>query len=503
MAVVGAGINGCAAAEHLVAEGYNVLLIDKGDFGGEASSHSGRVLHCGLQVLAPQKNIWEFIGRPGDFLMRLRVARQMAEDHAELCRTVPGRLKAMDIAVPIYRDAGYAGWQVDFGARLIRYFNGGRNQFGYRRWKYPSQSPHPFASALQNRDRLESVVAFTDQRIDWPDRMAIDAALDAEDMGATIRNFTSVESLSPGLNGLWQLRLADRIQSDQVTDVSAHIVLNLGGAGVDRVIDCVRTNHDVRRKITAVKGVYILARLPPEYQATGVAGMNRIGEPICCLPWGDLHYIGPTETLFEGDIENATPGEDDIRFLLDEIRYFLPAITVSRKDVIMAWAGVRPITNAVGYPKGKRLPFNVLHDLDAEGLPGIFALSWGIVVNHRSTARRIVAAVSSRIAPSRQMSAVSYQPRQFPPSSSPRLQPDHPATLDDVRYCIEHEHAQGIAGVLFRRTGLAWTTTLNRQSVEKTGQIVGQALGWRRKDTDQEISNFIQYLQSHHCFELV
>ena len=53
VAVVGAGINGCAAAQELAGGGYSVLLVDKGDFGAGSTSRSTRLLHCGLRFLAP------------------------------------------------------------------------------------------------------------------------------------------------------------------------------------------------------------------------------------------------------------------------------------------------------------------------------------------------------------------------------------------------------------------------------------------------------------------
>ena len=39
--IIGAGINGCAAARQLTADGFGVLLVDRGDFGGVATARSG------------------------------------------------------------------------------------------------------------------------------------------------------------------------------------------------------------------------------------------------------------------------------------------------------------------------------------------------------------------------------------------------------------------------------------------------------------------------------
>ncbi len=49
--VVGAGIHGAAAALHAARRGLEVLVIDRGDFGGETSWNSLRVLHGGLRYI--------------------------------------------------------------------------------------------------------------------------------------------------------------------------------------------------------------------------------------------------------------------------------------------------------------------------------------------------------------------------------------------------------------------------------------------------------------------
>ena len=49
--VIGAGIHGAAAALEATRRGLNVLVIDRGDFGGETSWNSLRVLHGGLRYL--------------------------------------------------------------------------------------------------------------------------------------------------------------------------------------------------------------------------------------------------------------------------------------------------------------------------------------------------------------------------------------------------------------------------------------------------------------------
>ena len=43
VAIIGAGVNGASAAQHLSAAGYRVLVVDKGDFADGATSRSSRL----------------------------------------------------------------------------------------------------------------------------------------------------------------------------------------------------------------------------------------------------------------------------------------------------------------------------------------------------------------------------------------------------------------------------------------------------------------------------
>ena len=78
--IIGGGINGCSTAQHLAAEGYDVLLAEKNDFASAASSRSSRIVHCGLRYLAPERSPLDFLTQP----RRLRTAVSMADLSCEL-----------------------------------------------------------------------------------------------------------------------------------------------------------------------------------------------------------------------------------------------------------------------------------------------------------------------------------------------------------------------------------------------------------------------------------
>lgn len=498
--IIGAGINGSATARQLCADGYNVLLVDRGDLGGASTARSGRVLHCGLQLLQPRRSVADYLRSPFDLAMRIGAARRAILDFEELCDDLPGRLQPMTILVPIFRESPFKGWHVDLGAKLIRRLGGRNADFQYRRW--PAQDcASPFIADFGDRAAMESLVSFKDFRFDWPERIAIDAALDAEEGGATVLNFTEVRS-ARWASGGWRVQLAQRLSGNEEAEVSARVVLNLAGAWVDEVIGRTTPAMAGPRKVTPVKGVYILVRLPERYRGLGLAGTNSVGEPISCLPWSDLHYIGPTETAFSGGAADVKPEEEDIQFLIAEMRKLTPGLAITRGDVVMAWAGIRPITARKGYPKGKRLPFNVVHDLAGDGIPDMLTLSWGIVANHRSTARALSRAVSAKISPSGPASEIVSRNRTLP-AAGRRLQDDFPVTISDVEFCVENEHAKDLTGILFSRTGLGWTGRMTAESVRLAAEAMAPLLLWNRDKIEHECDILKARLRAEHRFDLL
>src|SRR5579871_25516 len=51
IAIIGGGINGAAIARDAAMRGLRVALVDRGDFAGETSSRSSKLIHGGLRYL--------------------------------------------------------------------------------------------------------------------------------------------------------------------------------------------------------------------------------------------------------------------------------------------------------------------------------------------------------------------------------------------------------------------------------------------------------------------
>src|SRR5690349_7611413 len=101
VAIAGAGINGCSAAQQLAALGYSVLLVDKGDIAAGSSSRSTRLIHCGLRYLAPGGTMWDLVSSPKKLSTALRMTRQAMVARSEFVKTSEARTRQVKFGFPI------------------------------------------------------------------------------------------------------------------------------------------------------------------------------------------------------------------------------------------------------------------------------------------------------------------------------------------------------------------------------------------------------------------
>ena len=71
------------------------------------------------------------------------------------------------------------------------------------------------------------------------------------------------------------------------------------------------TDTDERRTV-GLKGIHLAVRLPSALRDHGMMAINRINEPIYCLPWNGMHYIGPTRTPYDGDLDDVVATADEM-----------------------------------------------------------------------------------------------------------------------------------------------------------------------------------------------
>lgn len=485
--VIGGGIVGAASAREAAREGYSVLLAEKSDFATGATSRSSRLLHCGLRYFETPNPIRTFAMHPGRLRIALRMARQAMMSRHELVTSLPDRLVPIEMMFPIYRHGDYLPWQMDLGFALLSRLAPREVPLNYRRMSREEALAHPMCANLADKENLHSVAVFTEYQFHWPERICIDAVLDARKLGAVALNYT--EAHLGALDG--EVRRVSLTHRDGAkAEVKGRRVLTMAGLWIDRVLGM--ADAGVPRKTFGTKGAHIVVRLPDRLRGCGIATINSLGEPFYCIPQDDLHYIGPTETIYEGDPDEVRCDADDISLLIEESRRLFPGFGIRHQDIVRTWAGVRPLTYDESHPKGKRS--RELHDLTQDGLPGVFAMTAGPIMTHRDAAREVVAALKRQITPSQPPRHMVYRPR-LPlenTNTAPILAGKSPYRLADVRVAVREESARTLSDILYRRTGVGWRHFFTEEELAPVADIMAKELGWTDERRDAEIVSFLE-----------
>jgi glycerol-3-phosphate dehydrogenase len=488
--VIGGGINGTSAARELAAAGYSVLLAEQADLAHGATSRSSRILHCGLRYFEAHHPVRTFARSPLRFLAAAKMAKAAMESREELVRLRPERCKPFTMCFPLWRGDDIRGWHLDMGFALLARLGPSNPPLDYRRVRTGLGQDIPLLGDLRDRDRLTSVATYREYIIDWPDRLCVDNAMEAERNGATLCLFTHAALRERTSDGDWIVELSAR--SGTVETVRAKVVLNLAGTWIDDVRPAESMSN--RPLVRGTKGSHIVVRLPDRYQGYGVASLHRGGMPFYCLPLeGDRFYFGPTETPFDDDAGEARPTVEDIDFLLGEANHLLPALSLQRKDVEFTWAGVRPLTFDSEQPMGRRT--REIHDLSARGMPRVIAMTAGPVQSYMSAGRELQKAVA-RLLPAAGKRAAA---RPAPPrrAISPAPVADCSALTDRYKAAVLDEHARDLCGILRTRTGHAWGCHVDRDVVYHAAQSVAPLLGWSPEQTAKEVERFLRHQIQH------
>lgn len=498
--VIGGGINGASATQNLAASGYKTLLVEKKNYSSGASGHSSRLLHCGLRYLAPGNSLFDFIRQPKKLKIAFHMAKQAMQNRAQIVSTSSERVKPIKFGFPIWKDSQYKGWQVDLAFKILSSFDKGGVPLNYKRLDNKETKSTPLLKELRNMNDLKSTAIFDEYQFDWPDRICIDTILDAQRMCAHVRNYTSASNFKLKDNQEWQVTLTDEITRETVI-INAKLVINTAGIWIDQVAQKVK-NKSPSRRILGTKGTHIMVQLPRECNDYGIATLNRVHEPFYCVPWRGLHYFGPTETIYDGDLDDIRPTENEIEWLIDEANYLLPSLNLNRDKILYSWSGVRPLTYDPNFPKGKRN--REIHDYESDGMPNFLAMTAGPIMTHRSAGVELRDAVAQRIEPSQPTKKPSFKGITMPIDNKeePILPDWDQVRISDINQMIENEQIVTLKDLMFHHAGLAWTETMGFDSVEQIAQLMGNKLGWNHERLTAEISRYRDYLKKYHTYNL-
>lgn len=481
--VIGGGAVGASSAQHLASAGYRTLVIDKGDFGSGTSSRSSRLLYSGLAYFSPDYELWRFAYRPRDLMQRVRMAKLAMECRTELASTMPERVSRHTFFFPVYEGGEYPGWKVDLGYRALGLFGSAKVPLNYRRLPAADAARQFGLVALMDRRRLSSVAVFDEYQYNWAERICFDTILDAERCGAIARNYTEATRLEPIAGGGWRVALACGSDPGARATVEAATVVNAAGPWADRLLRRTAGPIPQKKHLVGIKGVNLVVKLPDSCRGTGFEMISSIGQPFYCMPWGDHHFFGPTETIFEDEPASVRVLPEEAEFIIAETNRALPSLNLTTRDIVYRWAGVRPRTTS---DKASGVKSLTIHDMAAEGMPGVLTVTGSPIMVHRHAGRSVAAQVKGMVRPAGTPTPLSYG--AYMPPGEGGLSPER------LRHVARNEHVESLVDLLFRRVLVGWQPEMGLGELRLVADTVADILGWDEARIIREIEAYRRFV---------
>jgi glycerol-3-phosphate dehydrogenase len=326
--IVGGGATGAAIARDAALRGVAVALVDAGDYAGQTSSHSSKLIHGGLRYL-----------QYADFPL---VFEGLRERH-RLLSTAPHLCRPIEFVFPGYR--GERPGLRTLGAGIALY-----NALAL--WRPPAARRHLSAHdlyALSPHLRtagLQGAEAYVDCQTDDA-RLVLENVLDASAAGAACANHVRVERIARDRRGRVRGAWIVDAETGARFEIRASLLLSATGPFTDGFLGGPRR----LRPTLGVHLVFDATRLPHGGRAL-VLRTPQDNRLYFVLPAGARTIVGTTDTDFSPGETHQRPPQvgdpirargSDVAYLLEAARHAFPSLDLGPQDVVSTFAGLRPL----------------------------------------------------------------------------------------------------------------------------------------------------------------
>lgn len=529
--VIGGGATGAGTTWDAVTRGYKVAMVEREDFGAATSSRSTKLVHGGVRYL--EKAFWQL-----DYGQYKLVKEALAE-RRHFLDIAPHLSFPLPIMIPVYR-----WWQLPYYYIGVKAYDAIAGRANLEPSYSMSRSRALQLFPMLNDDELKGAIVYYDGSQNDA-RVNVSLAVSAIEEGADVLNHCEVVSLVKNDKGkVCGAEVVDKENPDgERFTIKAKGVVNATGPFTDfvRKFD----NPGVKDIEVASGGVHIV--LPGWYCPRNIGLLDAAtsdGRVVFFLPWQGSVIAGTTD--HPCNIEaNPTPSEEDIQFVLNEVRHYIDGkLDVTREDVRAAWAGIRPLVRDPQATDTQNVVRNHLIEVSKSGLVTIAGGKWTtfremseqtvdrcisefglaprpcktnkglkLVGAHdwnRLTYIDLIREFGIEPAAARHLSE-NYGTRAFDvarlcnPTAldtngkivqrNARISPLYPFLDGEVLYAIQFEYATTAIDVLARRTRLAFLDAqAARDALPGVIEVMAANLGWGVERQQEEYAVGLQYL---------
>ncbi len=495
--VIGGGITGAGVALDAASRGLSTALVERDDFASGTSSKSSKLVHGGLRYLQHHE---------------YRLVYENLYERQIALRNAPHLVRILPFLIPILSKDGLLNSKLarDLGSVLWMYDLTGGLRIGkvHRRIKKEAAVAHMPTLRAPN---VAAAYIYYDAQTDDA-RLTLTIARTAASRGAVVANHVGVTGLRKDSAGRIVGATVDA--DGESIDIDARCVVNATGVWSDTIRAFDEGVH--QSTIRPAKGIHIT--VPWNKVRNDIAAIVPVPKDkrsIFVVPWGDLTYIGTTDTDYVGPLDDPECTPEDIEYLLNAMNLVM-AEPLTKEDIVGTWAGLRPLI-AGGSVGEKTADLSRRHAV-ATSASGLVSVNGGKLTTYRRMAADTVDAVVKAVGrggksttkrlrllgaydspPQDQHLAGRYgilarelvELEQADPSLREPLVAGLPYRRSEAVYAVRHEMATTLDDVLSRRTR---ARLLGRDATaaaaEGVAALIAPELGWDAARIAQEVSTF-------------
>lgn len=411
--VIGAGINGAGIARDAAMRGIRTALLDKGDFGSGTSSRSSRLVHGGLRYLE---------------MGHLRLVFESSRERRTLLRIAPHLVWPRSFIFPVHTGSRIPRWKLAAGLTLydlLALFRNVRRHRMLGKKQILRAEPH-----LRSQDLLGGGRYYDAQCDDA--RLTLANVRSAHAHGALVANYVTVHGFEPPDGHIHRVRATDQITNSSYT-IPARLVVNATGPWSDEF----RAKEDatITPVLRKTKGVHVTVMRSRLGNNEALALTSPIdGRVMFVIPWGDLTYVGTTDTDNSIDPDQARATAEDVVYLLRSANAFFPEARLQPDDVVSTWAGIRPMVapREAKDPSAVPREHRILHS-DS----GMISVIGGKLTTYRAMAAQVVDIVAKRLR--------NLDGRSIPKRAGTDVEPLPGGSVQDLSVLVQHVVREGLS----------------------------------------------------------
>ena len=486
MLIIGGGATGVGIAVDAASRGYEVLLLERSDFGKGTSSRSTKLVHGGVRYLE-QGNI--------------PLVMEALKERGILRQNAPHLVTDLAFVVPTYD-----WWEAPFYGVGLKLYNLLAGKYGFGSSQILNREETLARVPTLQREGLRGGVVYYDGQFDDA-RLLVNMAQTAVEQGATLLNYVEVTGLTRGSESFVEGATARDRETGAEFAIAAKCVINATGPFCDAVRRLADPN--VKNLISPSQGIHLV------FDRSFLAGDSAImvphttdGRVMFAIPWHGHTLVGTTDTPISEPSEEPIAQDQEISFVLENAQRYLHRAP-TRSDILSVFTGIRPLVRG-GAGSTAALSRDHTIYIDQSGLLTITGGKWTTYrhmaedcVNQAATLARlpdrpcvtrtlrIHGHISNGETGVHGSDAGLIAELAARENLTERLHSELPYTAAEVVWAVRHEMARTIEDVLARRTRAMFLNAGAALAMApRVGELMAAELQWDRNQTSTNLDVF-------------